>query len=119
MKVTVRKNRPNPHLVWKTEREDLHNMEKQNLFDSAFEQIQSLSERADRCKPCEYCYSGISKDNVSHFCKLRQHRNVLDIADCPRINTSFLTDIANREPLPDAEIAELLRRRLMQKESSK
>lgn len=94
-------------------------MEKQNLFDSVFEQIQSLSERADRCKPYEYCHSGIGKDHSSYFCTLRQHRNVLDIAECHKINTLFLTDIDNREPLTDSEIAELLRRQLMQKESSK
>lgn len=93
-------------------------MENQNLFDSAFEQIQSLSERVDRCKRCEYCRTGFGKDKGKFFCGLRQHMNVLDIAECHRINTYFLTDIDNREPLTDSEIAELLRRRIMQKESS-
>lgn len=93
-------------------------MEKQNIFDQVFDQIQSLSERVDRCKPCEYCNEGTGKDRGRYFCKLRRHRNVLDIAECHRINTSFLTDIDNREPLTDFEIAELLRRRIMQEESS-
>ena len=93
-------------------------MEKQNIFNPVFEQIQPLSERVDRCKRCEYYRTGHGKDQGKSFCGLRQRMNVLDIAACHRINTYFRTDIDNRNPTTASEIEELLNRRSIQEESS-
>ena len=59
---------------------------------------QTLSERAYRCKPCEYCHQGAGKkDRGRYFCALKQYMNVLDVAECHRKENKFCREVKSCE----------------------